>query len=347
MRKVIIIGVAALACWSCTDQRDLYVAVNPGIYVEGDWQPSLGRADMTMDATALAYDSRGGMVKEYFFDPGHVTLTVDKGLYDVLVFNGLMYAPEDTHLDGIYFRGVDRLDTFEAFAGETEPNRRLSRADGEYIATNNMEIFTSATDRRQIETGKEYFIKYRNGKNGFEIPDGHIEAEIELVPQAMTYPCQVRFTITHISSAYAANAAVYGFSGSAFVASRRPSGFRVTHHVNLNNKVILSSDDDTGTIESPVFATFGPALDTPQCSVYVSVMLVNGIELEREFDVTDQVLPFVARVKDNLLGTLPTQYRLSIPIELELELPLVQPIEGEIGLGDWDDDEIITIPVKP
>lgn len=349
MKKALTICAAALAFAACTDQRDLYVAVSPNIQVDGDWNPSLGRTDMTMDATVIAYDASGLYAKEYFFDPRTATVAVDKGVYDILLFNGLMYAPEDTHLDGIYFRGTEGFGTFEAVAQMAEPNKRLGRADGEYIATNNMEIFTSATEHRDIETAKEYFIKYKNGKNGFDIPESYTEAELGLTPQAMNYPCQVTVTIANITSAYAANGAVYGFAGSAFAASRRPSNFMATHQFNLNNKRILSADDDTGTIESPAFVTFGPPLDMAgkTCSVYINIMLTNGVPFEQEFDVTGQILPFVESVKNNLAGTGDVQYRLEIPIHIELELPVVEPIDGQIGLGDWDDDEIITVPIKP
>lgn len=349
MKRVAILTVlTAFMFAGCDDLRDLYVMVGPNIHVGGDWEPSLGRKDMTMDATVALFDGGGVYAKDYFFAPDNVTVDIDRGGYDVLIFNGLMYAPEDTHLDGIYFRGTDRFDTFEAYAGEAEANKRLHRSEGEYIATNNMEIFTSASERVAIERAKEYFIKYENGRNGFEIPESYTEAELHLVPQAMNYPCKVTIRITNITSAYAANAALYGFTGSAWVGTRRPTDFMVTHQFNLNSKKMLDKAADIGTIESPEFVTFGPPLDMSgrKCSVYVNIMMTNGVAFEREVDVTDQVLPFVAKANANFAGVSPIDYRLSIPIEIDLDLPVVEPVEGHIGLGDWDDDEIITIPIK-
>lgn len=343
-----IISIAGLLLSAC-EQRDLYVMVHPNIYVEGDWNPSLGRTDMTMDATAVAFDAGGRFSKEYFFRPDNVNITVDRGVYDIMIFNGLMYAADDTHLDGIYFRGTDGIESFEAVAMEAEGNRRLNRTEGEYIATNNMEILTSAAVRRQIESGKEYFVKYRNGKNGFEIPASHTEAEIGMIPEAITHPCQVTVTIGNIGSAYAANAALYGFAGSAYMASRHPSEFMVTHQFNLNSRKIISEEGDIGTIESKQFATFGPPLDMTgrSVTVFLSIVLVNGDLFEEEFDVTDQVMPFVLDVKENLAGTTPVKYRLNIPIAIEIELPDIEPVEGIFEVGEWDDDEIIKVPIKP
>lgn len=339
---------AALVLAGCDEQRDLYVAAGPLIWAEGDWGPSLDQSDMTMKATAIAYDESRLVAKEYFFAPRTVMLPVDNGIYDVLLFNGLMYSEKDTHLDDVYFRGTNRLDTFEAVAAEGAQIKRLgTRADDEYIASNEMEIITSAVERQEIEASRSYYIKYKNGKNGFDTPKDYIAAELNMTPVAMSYEAQIKVTIENISSAAGANAALYGFVGSAFISSRMPSHFYVTHHFNLNSKKIVDSAKDIGTIESPVFVTFGPPLDAPdnKYEVYVKILLVDNTEYENTFDVTTQLDTIIEAIKANQAGGGAPQYRLEIPVAINIKLPIVEPVGGGVGLGDWEDDELIHVPI--
>jgi hypothetical protein len=332
----------------CTDQRDLYVQSGPMLEVIGDWVPSLNQADMTMNATAVAFDGEGNAIKEYFYKPNTVDIHVDEGTYDVMLFNGLMYAPDDTHLDGVTFRGTDKLDTFEAVAKEGSLIRRLgTRTEGEYIATNEMEIITSAVESAAVDKSRSYFAKYKNGENGFDTPENFVYTTLDMTPVAMSYEAQVVATIKNITSAAGASAALYGFVGSAFMASRQPSHFYVTHQFNLNSRKILDKVEDIGTIESPVFVTFGPPLDVPdkKYEIYIKMVLLNGQELEQRFDVTEQMVPIIEEIKNNLSDGETINFRLEIPIEIEFELPVVEPVEGTIGIEGWGDDELIRVPI--
>jgi hypothetical protein len=319
------------------------------LQVKGDWVPSLDKSDMTMNATAVAFDAaEGEIIKEYFYSPNTVNIHVDEGSYDVMLFNGLMYEPDDTHLDGVYFRGTDKLGTFEAVAKEGTLIRRLgTRADGEYIATNEMEIVTSALQSEDIDGSRSYFTKYKNGRNGFDTPEDYIYSTLNMTPVAMSYEAQVVVTVKNVTSAAGASAALYGFVGSAFMASREPSHFYVTHQFNLNSRKFTDRAEDIGTIESPVFVTFGPPLDVPdhKYEVYIKMVLVNEQELEQTFDVTEQIKPIIEQIRTNLSGGVTIDYRLEIPLELELELPVVEPVEGSIGIEGWDDEELIYVPI--
>lgn len=352
MKKLIIIA-AVLALAGCDKQRDLYVLAEPLIYIEGNWVPSLGKSSMFMDATAIAYTPTGLYDTEYFSNQNNddVTLRVEKGTFDVVIFNGLMFAEDDTHLNGVHFRGSDRLDTFEAVAMEATPGRRISlRSDDEYVASNNMEIFTSATERQQIEADKGYHLKYEDGKKveGTH-EDNVVEAELHMTPIAMSYECKVTLKLTNISSAWSASANLYGFVGSAFVASRQPSDFDVTHQFLLNSKKMLDTEDDIGTIESPVFVTFGPPTDQPgrKYEIDVSVTKINGEPEDETFDITEQLNDALTKIRHNLNGGTPVNHNITIDIEIEMDLPEVDPGDGSIGVGDWTDDEIIKVPIKP
>ncbi|MDH6357162.1 DUF5119 domain-containing protein [Parabacteroides sp. PF5-9] len=350
MKRFFLMIVLFALFVGCDKQRDLYVMVNPMVYLKAHWVPSLGINDMSMNATALAYNTENStIVKEYFHNSDNATILVDKGIYDIMIFNGLMYSPEDTHLDNITFRGVDQLATFEAVVNETQPNRRLNKSIDEYIASNEMELLTSAVTQQEITASSAYSLKYKDGENGFDTPSNYVEVEMEMTPVALNYECQVVLQINNISSAYSASAALYGFVGSAWMATRQPTHFYVTHQFNLNSKRMTDPAKDRGTIESPVFVTFGPPIDAPDNTyeLYIRITLVDNTIVEKTVDITDQVQPVIETIRDNMGGTEPVHYQLTIPIQIDnIDLPHVDPVQGGVGVGDWDDDEIIRVPIS-
>lgn len=347
MRQITLI-LAILMLVGCDKQRDLYIMVSPHLYVKGEWQYSLGSSDMTMKATGVAYSEHGEFMKEYFYAPDNVTIPVAAGLNNVMIFNGLMYSPTETHLDEVYFRGTESFSSFEAVAAEGVANRRLTRSEGEYIASNNMEIVTSASSKVDIENEKTFKMKYRDGKNGIiDASDGQGDSLI-LTPIALSYKAQIVAKLENVSSAFSVSAALYGFVGSVYMAERKPSHFFVTHQFNLNSKKMLDEDADIGTIESSEFVTFGPPIDMPEqkYELFLKITLVNGEEMTTTIDITEQIEEVIELIKANLDPDLPIQHGLEIPINIELTLPKTDPVEGSIGVEDWGDDEIIRIEIK-
>lgn len=350
IRNYIPALIALLLASGCTDQRDLYDITHPMLCVEGDWMPSLGKNNMAQNATAMVYHSDDGVAaKEYFYDPNSVTVKLTGGLYDVLIFNGLMYNEQDTHLDGIFFRGTDHVATFEGCAHEAAANKRLGRADGEMVVSNDMELLTSACSRETFEGENEYFLKYRNGKNGFPTYYDYIESRVLLTPTPVSYYCVVTVNLVNPASASIANGALRGFAGSVFMASRLPSHQSVSHHMRLNSLSIDPLDATRGTIHSPVFVTFGPPLDLPsrRYEFELSIILRNGEVFNRTFDVTPQVEPIIERLRQNLDQPAPVQVDVEINLGLDVELPKVEAEPGAIGVSDWEDDEIIRVVIKP
>lgn len=338
-----------LALVACDEQRDLYSVAKPMLQIEGNWAPSLDREDMSQDATALIYGHGNGVAgKEYFYAPRTATVRLQTGLYDVVIFNGLMYSGEDTHLDGVFFRGTDHLDTFEGCAREEAPSRRLARAEGEIIATNDMEILTSAWAQEQFEGEDSYYLKYRNGKNGFPVTPDYIESSLHLTPFAVSYTTRVIVHLVHPNSALIANGAFRGFAGSVFMASRMPSHVTVTHQLKLNHKQYDDATQKTGTIRSDDFVTFGPPLDLPsrKYEFELSIILVNGATFHQVYDVTSQIAPVIERIKANQGKSAPVETGIEIVITISAELPDVEVDPGAIGVIGWEDDEIIRVPIR-
>lgn len=350
MKKITLYIALVSIAFGCTEQQDLFTTSRPLLRVDGDFVPSLRQHDMSMKATAVLYGSDGGaqFSKNYFASPTGVTIPVTRGDYDVLLFNGMMYSESNTHLDYIHFRGTDRLSTFEAVVSEGEPNRRLGRAGDEYIASNEMDTLAAISlPRHHIDNEAGYFIKYKNGKNGYPTVEDYVESSVVLTPCVVSYSCRVVVSLVNPGSAYVANGSLRGFAGSVFLSTRMPSSMEVTHQFRLNDLYVeAGSDPERGSIRSPYFLTFGPPLDQPdrRYTISVSIVLVDGSVFDRTFDVTAQVDPWIARIRDNLASP-GNPLEISIPIEIEIELPVVEPIGGSIGMDDWEDEEIIKVPI--
>lgn len=352
MKEILLIALFTLLLAGCDSQRDLYDTASPLLYIEGDWVPSLGIQNMSNKATAMLYKKGDGITKEFFLQPNNVTPKVSRGEYDILIFNGLMFSEENTNLDHIAFRNTNNVEDFEAFVLDVAPNSRLVRADGEYIASNEMERLTSIRHKTFVESEHYYYIKYQNGHKVQTTEGDYIEQEIRLVPYAHSYLAQVTIHLINPSSAAVANGSLRGFIGSIFMASGKPSHFDVTHQLRLNNLRITNhgtkgdpNDPETGTIESPLFVTFGPPIDLPdrRYTFELSIIIKDGTELNQTFDITDQVAPVVIE-RFNFLQTHNSPINLTIPIEISFELPFVDP-ESVITVNDWGDEEIIRVPI--
>lgn len=368
MRKILITIILASAAFAgCDKQRDLYDVSVPMLDIEGKWGISLGEYNM-LDATAIFYKD-GKMTKEFLSRPNHVTAKVSRGQYEVLLFNGVMESEQATNLNHIFFRGTDRPETFKAVAVEGKPNSRFSRSEDEYIASNEMEIFTFAYNSLVVEGDNMYYLKYKNGRNGYPILENYVESKVELVPRAVSYRFQVKITnLVNPRSARSASGALRGFAGSVFIAlppDKMPrAGSYATHHLNLtspsNNKLRASGEGkEIGTIQSPVFVSFGPPLpenldQLEHSGKYMfepSFMLADNSEftLPQPIDITEQVNAIIKRIfrhhageGDITIG----ENLFTIEITDPIVLPVITP-EKVVDVMDWGDDEEIIVWIKP
>lgn len=330
---------------SCTKQRDLHTASYPQLLVTNNWDSSQCGTDN--GATAMIYDRPNASPAELMTDAGRKIVELDRGLYDILVFNGLMYSPTETHLDNIFYRGTDQFETFEAVVTEMPPARRFRAADSEVIVNSPDILATRSTTEHEMQARKKFEMKYRDGKNGLPTSLTHLEDSIFFTPCRITHTCQVIARVRNPKSARVVQAQLHGFSQSVFLASRLPAHNSITHQFTLNSLKLDQSDPTTGTISSPVFLTFGPPLDLPgrTYTIDVNVLLTNSEELPPiTFDVTGQVEEAIAylaaeRLKDRHI--METFY-----IRIEFELPVVTSDGMDVGLGEWGDDVIINIPIK-
>lgn len=328
----------------CTKQRDLYVASYPLLMLENDWNPS--RISTSSGATVMIYDNPESPI---ILIPNSIRsiLRLDHGFYDILVFNGLMYSPSQSHLDHIYYRGTDRFETFEAVVEQMVPNNQFRSNENEYIVEFPDVLSTRSTADCEIEGRKEFELKYRDGKNGFPVSSEHVEDTVFFSPCRVTHTCQVIAKVRNARSARIVQAKLHGFAGSVFLSDRLPGHSSVTHQFTLNSLKFDQPDPLVGTIVSPIFNTFGPPLDLPgrKYELELDILLTNSQEHPKmNFDVTDQVEKAIEYLNAGRLKNRPIMETFHIIIEYEL--PPVISDNLDVGIDDWGNDIIVTIPIK-
>lgn len=351
----------------CSEQRDLYSISSSAVQIETNWVPSLNRQNM-QEATAMLYKDGNNVVKEYFSQPNSVKARVSHGRYDMLIFNGVMESETVTNLDHVFFRGTSLPETFEACAQEGTTVRRLARAEEEYIASNNMELFACAHESVSIEGYNEYYLKYKDGHNGYPAIPDFIEVTKEMTPRAVSYRFQVKLTnLVNPTSARTASGALRGFTGSVFLVSENGipvSGFDATHHLNMtpsaNGSTHKTPDGMViGSAQSPVFVSFGPALPgnqdvlgaLPPSGRFIfelNFLLTDNTEFEPltgPIDITPQVNEAIAKIYRYHSGEGSLTYdenMFVIEIDDEIFLPIIEP-ENVVDVVEWGDDEEIMV----
>lgn len=343
MHHILLICLVLLVS-SCTKQRDLYVASSPQLLISNNWNPS--QCDIDNGATVMIHN-RPSTPTELLPDALRKIIELDKGQYDLLVFNGLMYSPNETHLDNIIYRGTDKFETFESVITEMPAGSRFRAKQDEVIVDFPDILATHSTSGHDIAARRKFEMKYCDGVNGYPSNLKHIEDTVYFTPCRVTHTCQVIARVRNPKSARVVQAKLHGFTQSVFLANRMPAHNSITHQFKLNSLKLDPDNPDMGTISSSVFTTFGPPLDLPgrRYTIDVDVLLTNSEELGMmTFDVTDQVEPIIAYLSAERLNDTPIMD--TFYIYIEYELPIVVSDGMDVGVGDWGDDVIVTVPIE-
>jgi hypothetical protein len=366
MRKIVLLTALLPLLGGCDEQRDLYDTSNAVMHIEGSWARSLNQPGM-MDATALLYKD-GGIQKEILSRPNGATAPVTRGDYDVVLFNGVMESEQELNLNHVHFRGTDRLETFEVYAAEGRPNSRLTRVEGEYIASNEMELFTFGHTRVSVDRDREYYLKYKDGRNGYPEMENYVAATVEMEPRAMSFRFQVRLTnLVNPRSVRSVSAALRGFVGSVYLpkdGERPKAGISATHHVTLSpppgSRTRAEDGLEIGTLQSPPFVTFGPRLPEdgdpaglPARGEYFLdpvFVLTDGTEYRpgEPIDITAQINGAVGRICEHHSSDSRTDIAQDENLfELTIDSPIVLPTPAaggaQVDVTPWEDDEVVII----
>ena len=344
MRNEFTILICAFLFGACTEQRDLFVISRSLLHIENEWEPT--KIDKKNGATLLIYNAD---VHSAEMIPNAVerTLALDKGMYDMLSFNAMMYSEQESHLNYIYYRGTDRFETVEACVAERDEKDCFRPLSDEIVIHHPDILACRSLSGVEVVGDPNFEIKYRDGKDGYATDENHIEQTVRFSPCRITHVCQVLLHTRHPRSAKVVKASLRGFAGSVFLAERMPSHGSVTHQFDLNTLRIDTGDSAFGVLSSPAFTTFGPPLDLPdrRYELDVTVLLVNGKEYGPViFDITEQVKHCIAYLNDTRANNIPITDTLFIEV-YGLELPAVTG-DTDVGIEDWGNNVIIIIPIN-
>lgn len=365
--SVYLTAITLLSSSGCDTHRDLYDMSAPTLRIESDWGSALGQEQM-LDATVMLY-REGAMTKEFFSRPNGVSAQVTRGQYDILAFNGVMESESATNLNHVYFRGTDRLETFEAYAAEGVANSRLARAEDDYIASNEMELFAFGYAGLYVEENARYALKYRGGRVQPPVDWVSLEQDVEVMPRVVSYRFQVRLTnVVNPRSALYASGALRGFAGSVFLAPSSgipQAGIRAAHHLNLTTLSNVRTsrnnlNEEVGILHSGVFVSFGPPLpddpdriaDADEYTFEPSFVLKDNTVFApgEPIDITRQVNEAIRRIHRHHIGDEDIaidENLFTIEIADRVELPVISSTDV-VEVTDWDDgDERIIIWIKP
>lgn len=342
---IVIMGFAA-----CTDHRDLDVASLPLLLVKNDWKPSRTNLDKTELDDPEDYTDPKATVMIYPLPSPIFCLDncrrkmfgLDQGNYHILVLNDYLYSESHSFLRYIQYRGTDQFETFEACV--TTSGDVFKSRQGEVVVNNPDTLATRSTVDVTVVGQKGFHLKYKDGEHKFPAVKEHVEDSLLFIPCRVVHGCVVTVRANNIAALNGVGkvrASLRGFSGSVFLANRMPGHSNVTHQFSLNG---LRVNGEVGTI-SARFSTFGPPLDLPErrYELEIYVLYPSGREAPPFlFDVTDQLVPQIARMNDDRLDSKPIMDDIQINVTITLEN---DKGDWDVGLDDWGDETIVTIPM--
>lgn len=353
----ILLALAAMAVWGgCTDQRHLYVDIKPMFVIKNDWSAS---RLIPEGATAMLY-GRSDPCELMHNSPHRHKLYLEPTLYDILVFNEVMFSPTASNIKGIVYRETEGFDTFGAYALPNPVNPIFRSEPSEVMVGYGYPEHLAAHTyvQKEVLEDKQYIMKYQNGKNGFPVYQ-HFDADsVEFLPIRLTRDVRVIAHVRNLKSEYRISGTLNGFAEGVLLANRQPDGADAAYVFDLNNAQLDPETKNSHIITSGSFTTFGPWWnDYPGNRRYMLSLVANcsGELLRYNFDVTERnadvirsVGEAIVKIKDEEAkyihdGTLPAMEE--IIIEIQFDLPAIPDGSIEVDVGDWGQDIIIPVPI--
>lgn len=348
----------AMVAWcACTDQRDLYVDAKPMFIIKNDWSA----ARLTPESATAMLFPRPDPCEPMFSDPCRHKLYMEPNLYDILVFNEVMFSPDVTNLEGIVYRGTNQFNTFGAYAKPNPVNPIFKSGNDEVMVGYGYPepLAARTVEQKEVLSGKEYVLKYQNGKNGFPICKDFDADSVALLPLRVTRDVKVIAHVKNLKSQFRVSGALRGFAEGVLLSSRQPDGANASYTFDLNSATPDPAVKDGHIIVSKSFATFGPWWNNyPANQSYIlDIVAAKNVDIFRySFDVTEcngvtvtqSIGEAIVKIRTEESqfrrdGTLPAMDE--IIIEVWFELPPVIDDSIDVGVGDWGTDIIIPIPI--
>lgn len=357
IKYLLLTLLTVVVLYGCTDHRDLHVAALPMFIVKNDWSA----AQLNPEGATVMFFARPEPYEPLFNNPNRHKLYLDPNLYDILVFNEVMFSPSTTNLDGVVYRGTDQFSTFGAYAYTHSVSPIFGSEPGEVMVGYGYPSVVAAREHGQKEVlpGKQYIMKYQNGKDGNPVYADFDADSVEMVPLRVTRQTKIIAHVTNLKRQSRVSGTLRGFAEGVLLATRQPDGANAAYTFDLNSAAVDAEVEGGYIVQSKSFANFGPWWnDYPGERRYtLDIVATVGNEIARQsIDVTESDGVKVTRSVGDAIkkiqleeakllsdGTPPAMD--DIVIEVWFALPEIGDGSIDVGVGDWGSDIIISIPM--
>lgn len=249
-------------------------------------------------------------------------IEVPVGKYALLVMNESVSDPFWS--DYLSFSDIDDFSKISATLNVDDPSKYdfYKPKIGEAFAVEAPKLASWSIDDFEVTSEMAQASRSDNGTTILAL-----EADL----QQLTYSYSVVATIENLQSVMTMYGAMQGFANRVFLSTRKTGRSPATTFFRFNGRKFKSSPEQTDGVTKYVLSTFGRLPIGEQYNLLVDIVFVNGSRYTPNspndllFNVTDVVTNSI---------------ELNIEIPIALKLPKV---DGDVGVGDWKDDETIII----
>lgn len=353
----------------CTEQRDLYVTISPLFVVKADWSQVPVRPE---DATALVFNNSRAVLSNPYMIPATSTQPqkVAADTYDILVFNNMMFSPNDNGFSEIHFKGTDTFTTFEAHAnlqGNTNP---LFRSGSSEVFVNNPDFIAAATYRRKtIEDVRDFSKKYKDGILTPNLNGDYLNDSVCVTPVCLTRTVQIIVHAKNYKPKFAIYGTLRGMAQGVNLSTRIPTGNNATHPgFRINRAIPDPEHPDYYLLTSEPFTSFGPWWNDPLgANTYTLDLLARyngqGDVFNFSFNVTRYIPNVVTQWMEKAIESIRPEEEVhrnngsydgpiprmdTILIEVWLDLPEADGSDEslDVGVDEWGDVTIVDVPIQ-
>ncbi|MGL4293609.1 MAG: DUF5119 domain-containing protein [Bacteroidales bacterium] len=335
--------IALICCSSGCQRQELYDSCKHRsalIPVRVDWSksgidPYSGQADDFVHRVSFRFFPKNGNKPFELYLEGNVSdgaIEVPTGDYDVMIMNE---SVTDVYWhESVYFRDIN---SFERIHAEVYPDNPSAY---DFYKPSPGERFMLDVPKMASWSIRDYSVTEQtvNETRSPELLSKAPDHTLVIPLRRLTHDCRVIATVKNLRSAQLMRGAKRGFANKVYLSSRTTHYSPATFFFTFNGRKPLNGSKTDGTTEK-TFRTFGALPQTSDYSLGVDVIFVDGRRYypddpsELEFNITHHVYNYFVKPQSKQ-----DLQRVEIPISLTLP-----EVSGDIGVGDWDDDENITI----
>lgn len=318
-------------CTTSCERRELTYYNEAEITLTADWSKADMQEEKDYGATLVIYPVGGGKPRIVLMgERDRTTIRLTEGHYDMVLFNRSF-----DDFNTIDFRGVESLETLEAYA------KKVETRSGTRVITAAPDKLASAVIRDFEVTANmlgNYVPATSRGADAPLCPEG--TCRIELAPLPLTYNVKVELRVKGINNLQRATCTLHGVPLSVFLADGSPGAELGLQEFQAGNTELDEGSLTEGTVNGTL-NLFG--LDEEQLhSITMKALLVDNKT------VVEQQITDLNVSKDTDDKNVVTLY---LEATTEEPLPDVKPEGGsDSGFGadvdEWGNEHQVEIPVN-